>query len=188
MRAFIAFPLPEEVKKKIGTYLKPLQDRYREVKWVRPENLHITLHFLGDIEEEAGDRISTVLERAAAGQFCIEVNFSGIGYFPPKGVPRVVFTPLTAGAEECADFYRASGRELKTLINLKMKKFIPHITLGRVRKGRRLERNIGEERQDRLEGSFLIDRAVLYKSVLYSTGPSYSELREYIFKQKNEVE
>lgn len=182
MRVFLAFPLPEEVKQQIGAYLRPLKERYREVKWVRPENLHITLHFLGDIDEGTAELINSVLAGVAARQRRITAAFSGVGYFPPKGLPRVVFTPMTAGAEECADFHRESGRELKKIVSLDGKKFIPHITLGRVRKGRKIERNIGESRQPPLEGSFQIDRAVLYRSELQPKGPVYTELALFSFK------
>ena len=178
MRAFIAFPIPKEVSDGVWVSCRSLRRPDLKVKWVEPQNMHITLLFLGNIDEEHAAKAAQVLKRPSLRRLPFKIAFSGIGQFPPKGAARVVVSRLTEGAEECAAYFEQLKSELaEILVPADKRGFQPHLTLGRVRgkdPSSRLEvqQNMGIE----LSGSFRVTRCVLFESILNPEGPTYEEI------------
>lgn len=178
MRAFIAFPMPREVTESIWVSCKPLRRPTLKVKWVQPQNMHITLLFLGNIDDENAGKVAQALKRPSLKRLPFKVGFSGVGQFPPKGAARVLVSRLTEGAEECSAYFEQLKSELSGIVAPADKRgFQPHITLGRV-KGRDPESRVqvdGSMEID-LSGSFKVGRCVLFESFLNPEGPTYQEV------------
>ncbi len=178
MRAFIAFPIPKEITESIWVGCKPLRQPALKVKWVQPQNMHVTLLFLGNIDDERAGRVAQAMKRPSLRRLPFKIGFSGIGQFPPKGAARVLVSRLTEGAEECAAYFEQLKSELSEIVAPADRRgFQPHITLGRVR-GRdpasrvQVDGSMGID----LSGSFHVSRCVLYESFLNSEGPTYQEV------------
>lgn len=136
-RIFIAIELPSSVRQKLKAHIDRLRSALPDVhaSWVREENLHLTLKFLGDTPITKVEALGQAAQRAATTVFPFEINVEGCGAFPPKGQPRVLWVGLgdpsgqlasvrTALEAECAD--AGFPREKRP--------FHPHLTIARIRK------------------------------------------------------
>ena len=90
-RLFIAIPLPASVREQLFALYEPM----RSVAWTRPEQLHLTLRFLGDVEAEWGEKLESALSRAQVEPFLLPV--AGLGAFPPRGTARVLWVGVGHG-------------------------------------------------------------------------------------------
>lgn len=176
MRLFIALPVPVEVREKIIARTEPLREKYPGLKWVRRDALHLTLSFLGETGESNVDPIIGVMNRAALGVDAFEMELGGMGFFPKKGPPRVLYTAVKRGVEGTRTLYSALREGLGTLGFEGRKKFTPHLTLARVK-------GAGNTPDPEVEGkdlvfSFTADRIVLYRSRLKPSGAVYEILGE----------
>lgn len=152
----------------------------KQVRWVRPEGMHLTLHFLGDIAREGTDRIDAVLAEEAAKVGPFRVRFRGLGAFPHFKRPRVFWVGLEAG-EEIAALHRGIGRGIEPLgYRVEKRSFRPHLTLGRVRSLDGIDPLLRamqhEEGQDFGEGE--IREVVLFQSELGPGGARYTPLHQ----------
>jgi len=178
MRAFIAFPIPNEVCDAIWVSCRPLRRPDLKVKWVEPQNLHVTLLFLGNVDDEHAGQVAQALQRPSLQRPPFKIGFSGISQFPPKGAARVLVTRLTEGAQECAAYFEQLKAELSGIVAPADKRgFQPHITLGRVR-GRDPASRVHVDRSMEIDigGSFQATRCVLFESFLKPEGPTYQEV------------
>ena len=129
-RLFLAVPLPESVKAELVCLAEPL----RGVSWTRHAQLHLTLRFLGEVP---ADRIEQVEERLASirvESFIIPVE--GVGAFPPKGPPRVIWSGVGAGHPHLFQLrQRLDDAVLAAGIDFDVRSFQPHITLARCTEG-----------------------------------------------------
>lgn len=147
------------------------------VSWVREERLHLTLRFLGEVEER---RIEDLMERFSAplATVAFEIELGGFGVFPPTGPPRVVWIGVTRGAERLAALSaEIEGRFVAWGFGRADGPFRAHLTLGRCREP------LGPQARDRLLGAGAgtvgvsrVDQVVLYESRLSSNGPTYVAL------------
>ena len=95
MRAFIAIELPEEIKTILSNLQNELKQARADVKWVKPENIHLTLKFLGEIEQDLIKEIQPILEEIAQKKPCFSLYLSSLGAFPKLQYPRVIWISLT---------------------------------------------------------------------------------------------
>jgi 2'-5' RNA ligase len=91
LRLFIALPLPHEVEIELDRLLTVLRPKGPEVKWVPPNNIHLTVKFLGDTEEKLVDKIKVALDEVAAGYQPFDTTIDQIGGFPNLNRPRVIW-------------------------------------------------------------------------------------------------
>lgn len=136
MRLFIALNLPDEVRRSLHDAGAPLREAApRGVAWVRPEGLHLTLKFLGDVEDARVGDVAETLRRVAAGHLAVRVAVGGVGAFPSLARPRVVWAGVeaTPRLELLQHDVEASCASLG--FELEGRAFRPHVTLGRVRPG-----------------------------------------------------
>lgn len=134
MRLFIAVDLSKEQKKELGL----LQQRSREylpgVKWAAPEGMHLTLKFLGEVDESVLPAIKAALAESAQGMNPFFFLPGGVGVFPDPRRARVVWAGITEGAEEFAAAASSLEDPLAALGFAKEKRpFTPHLTVGRLR-------------------------------------------------------
>jgi 2'-5' RNA ligase len=176
-RAFIAVevgPLPA---------LLDIEERLRatraDIKLVEPENIHVTLKFLGDTDEDLVDKIEDVMKASTAGVGPFTIKLENMGAFPKLDYMRVVWVGMS-GAESLVQIAKALNNGLKPMgFKSDKKGFKPHLTIARVRSPRNkseLRRAIDAQIDDQF-GEVHVDKIVLKKSVLSSQGPTYSDVR-----------
>ena len=100
MRVFISVELPDEIKKKVAEAAAPLKEIESGIKWVEDRNLHITLKFLGWVEDRKIDNMIYLAEESAKGTGSFKLKFSGLGTFPGGSSPRVVWIGITERGEK----------------------------------------------------------------------------------------
>lgn len=178
MRLFAAIDIEPTVIERIEQIQKRLRQDLnlseREVKWVRPDQIHLTLKFLGDIRDEVISEVCDVVTRTAANAVGFDLKVRGIGTF---GRPaRVVW----AGTEPCPELIKLQSElegEFATIGFAKDNRpFAGHLTLCRVKStkaGRKLTEAV-EPYKDEFFGPVAVDQLILYESRLSSAGPEYT--------------
>ena len=173
IRCFVAVELPSLMREEIGR----LQSRIatKGLRLVRPELVHVTIKFLGDVPPENVGLVAEALGRVKAAPFPAQVR--GMGAFPGKTV-RVVWLGLTGNFKE---LYENVEQVLEPLGFVpEARGFSPHVTLGRAaRPSPEMNRQLGEKIADFSAqdlGSFNVDRFHLKKSTLTAGGPIYEDL------------
>ncbi len=182
MRTFIAVRLPDEIKKKLDKKVFDLRKSDVQAKWVASANLHLTLKFLGDVEDEAVPAIIKILELVASAQDPFRVNLSGFGFFPLRGRPRVLFAN-TDQQERVKMLAAAVDDKLSDLGFVKEGRIHSHITLARLKGPKNLYQLQERIAATALKESFMVASLVLYKSSLSSAGASYEVLHEAHFNR-----
>lgn len=189
IRSFLAFDISDEMKTELITLIEVLATKAGDVKWLKPEHLHCTVKFFGDVEEELLlGSITKVLERELAHQAPIELEGIGIGVFPNWRYPRVIWAGLGGDTQAAKSLYTRIDAALESF-HLKRdsrKDFRLHLTLGRVKSKIKdpsplvsfVEKQVG-----RIFGKLTVNELVLYKSVLTKEGPIYTPLRKLKFGQ-----
>lgn len=135
VRLFVAIELPEAARQHIAHLLDILRARSSHgLRWVKPEGVHLTLKFLGNVSEERLDSIVTAMERATENVACFSLRIQDVGAFPNMGSPRV----LWAGVQgEVEPLLQLQARLEETLADQgflpETRPFSPHLTLARVR-------------------------------------------------------
>ena len=134
MRTFIAIELPPEARDEIVSLQATLKKAGADVKWVEPENIHLSLRFIGDAGPDKAEEIKKQLAGTAAGSKAFEFTMKGIGAFPDLSFPKVIWAGVDRGAAESARLAENLEVKLRAIgIAGEERKFHPHITLGRVR-------------------------------------------------------
>lgn len=182
IRAFLAIRPSDDVLTEIAKVTTELSETGAEVRWVRPEGLHVTIKFLGEVPEGEIAGIDRALEERFAEVGPVEVDAKGLGVFPNWKRPRVVWVGLAGdGLATLAD---VTERALAPLgFPPEGREFEPHLTIGRLRGMRgweALSRALQASR-DRSFGIWHVTGATLYKSVLRPEGSIYTPLRDFSF-------
>lgn len=168
-RLFVAVDLPEPARRRVAE----IPERIGEVpglRWVRPETLHLTLAFLGEVGADAIPGVTAALDALEVSAF--ELRIAGGGQFPPSGPARVVWMgvegPLAGLASAVQDALVPLGFEREE------RPFEPHLTLGRARK---LPVRIPAELLDFGDvAAWTVDAITLFESDLRPEGPIYAAL------------
>ena len=150
----------------------------RSVAWTVPENLHITLKFLGPIELTQRALVATALARLASGVAGFGITLRGLGAFPTLTRPRVIWGGVDQGAHALTALADAVEQALTPLGFTAEERFVPHVTLGRVRQPRRdpvLTEALALA-ATRDFGGVHVDRIALMRSALSPKGARYDEL------------
>lgn len=177
VRAFIAVRVP--CTRPIRTLLRRIAELDGPIKPVEPENLHLTLRFLGDIPLTEIAAIGEAVRRAAASQTVFSDELRGVGVFPRLGRPRVVWVGLD-NPVAWSELHAALDRELAALgYPSEARPFLPHLTVARV-KGRPPDglATLVERHADTAFGEFEVGHLELLQSELTRQGPIYTTLSE----------
>jgi len=180
IRSFIAFDIDSEsVIKRLSETQKTLVNTGADLKIVQPQNIHVTMRFLGNISPNMVDSIHEEMEKVSFAPF--EIELRGLGAFPTLRYARVVWAGIKKGAEELA---HVSDQLEPRLLGLGFKPdskgFSPHLTIARVKSGRNKAElvRVVQEFEDYQFGVIKGSCLRLKKSVLTPKGPIYSILRE----------
>ncbi len=180
MRLFIALPLPGKVEEELGRMIFLLKQKGGSVKWVTPKNIHLTMKFLGDTEENLVDSIKEQIDAIARDFAPVETVITRLGAFPNLSRPRVIWAGLDKNIETLAEISAKVEMAVQTLgFEREERRFKAHLTLGRVRQPAGLDNLTGYMKSlDVPEMSFRLDRMVLFRSTLTPRGPVYDRLHE----------
>jgi 2'-5' RNA ligase len=189
IRAFVAIELPDSLIQVVLDLIETLQDLpgSRQLRWVKPQALHLTLVFLGDVDFEIVPDISVALRTCALNQASFEIALAQPGAFPSWERARILHLGVADPSHQVSELQRSISKALEPLgFKPEKRRFTPHITLARVRnKADRDELATFAERaqQGRLTGDFsweVVDFH-LVRSELLPEGPKYSLLQSFKF-------
>ncbi|MBN1699139.1 MAG: RNA 2',3'-cyclic phosphodiesterase [Spirochaetales bacterium] len=182
MRVFAGLPLPPEKITELKKTVDFISAGSRYLRAVKPAGLHITLFFFGELRQEKVDGLIRTMDDGVLKGKKIAARFGEIGQFPEKGNPRVIYIGIGEGSGEITSYYETYCRFIGNAgfgSRDKYKEFVPHITLARNKGGRLDEEFLFSI--PRPGDGFIIDRCVLYQSVLSSAGAEYMPLKTILF-------
>jgi 2'-5' RNA ligase len=177
MRLFLACDLEARVKDSIQVFIEKFRKWDGAVRWVRPENIHITLYFFGEVKENDSISLQQLITKALMAVHPFPVTIEGISGFPSLARPRVLWVGVKNPTNELREMYTLVDRHLQESgigIQSDAKGYTPHVTVARI-KGP-LEKKLVEQLENCREqefGSYQINNAVLYQSILKRDGPQY---------------
>lgn len=176
MRAFLGISISEDLKPRIES----IQDSFYnfDIKFVERENLHFNLKFFKEIEDEKIEKLKKVLEDISKQFQPFEIKIAGVGAFPTMNYVRVIWLGVKDGYQTLASLAEMIENALESLGFEIEEKFVPHLTLGRVRTGRNKNDMIVLLKQlENIEvGKMTVDKLVLFQSKLSPNGPVYEEV------------
>jgi 2'-5' RNA ligase len=184
MRLFLAIALPPEDRSRLAQLQQELAAARADVKWVETENLHLTLRFLGEVPAAKMQLIGDVVQPVVAALAAPQLQLGGLGTFPSKGSPRVVWCGFERGDEELRRLVEHLSDALEGIgFALEERRYTAHVTIGRVR-GRHnsaaLRRACETTGADAFE-AHVVSEVVLIESRLDRSGPHYTVRKRFAF-------
>jgi 2'-5' RNA ligase len=179
MRCFIAISLPEEVRRRLEQIQRELKKFNADITWTRPEGIHLTLKFLGEVESNTLPQVKSVVEQAALVEKKFRITTDKAGVFPHPHRPRVLWIGIKEGVEPSGRIASFLEEKLEPLgYPREERAFNPHLTLGRVRSSKNIEPLMEYFfHQLNVEPMIIPAEALsLYQSVLTPSGAEYQVL------------
>lgn len=172
-RLFVALPIPVEVKAELARLQTPLEG----VAWAPPQQFHVTLRFLGDVDAERWPAMQERLAAIRVEPFILPIE--DVGVFPPKGPPRTLWAGTGRGHPRLFQLrQRLDDALLAAGVNFDVRTFHPHVTLGRAAESAVLPVKTWLLRHAEFEAApFRIEGFGVYASRLLPAGPVHTEKR-----------
>ncbi len=186
-RLFVALDLAIPVVEQLALFQEEIHELLADqpnvrVRWTSPENIHLTMKFLGDTEDALVPMLRDTLAELVKPLFPFEVEAKGIGFFPDPNHPRIIWSGFDQqSAEVLSLLQQALERDLGELgFEKEQRSFRPHVTLGRVKSRARPDfAKLAEEVDRRSFGKSYIKDVVLYESTLSAQGPTYTVIDRF---------
>jgi len=183
IRTFIALEISNVIRNQITNIQKHLMNKGAELRWIKNDNIHLTLRFLGEIDNKNHDKIFEAMNNAAEDTRSLNLSLTGLGMFPDENHPTVIWVgiggeveELRQMAEKCDYYLTVKGFEIKK------RHFRPHITIGRIKKITDKNLFISELKDVEINrADFKVDRLNVVKSDLKPTGAIYTNLHTVHF-------
>lgn len=181
-RLFIAINLPDELKQKIADFLKPIKEDYKkfpQVKWVDPKIMHITVAFLGNIEDSRIDQLQSIINAEAGEYKATELQTNGFSAFPNMKNPNVIYLKAIEKKNILQNLQKKLTKSLEQNNFPNEHRFwTPHITICRIKEPRQIDlKNWAFDNY-----SFEVNTIDLMESKLGVSGPAYSIIRSFDLK------
>ena len=181
IRSFIAFDIDSDaVRRNLTTVQSMLGQTGADLRLVEPQNIHITVRFLGDITPATAEKIFAEMQQVPFTPFTVQI--SGVGAFPDLRYPRVVWAGITEGADQLNAVFSQLEPRLRNLgFTPDPKGFNPHLTIARVKTGRN-KQQLSEaiaKNANYAFGAINAECLRLKRSDLTPRGPVYSTLKQY---------
>jgi 2'-5' RNA ligase len=187
IRCFIAIQIPDKIQSGISSYINNLRKISSDVRWVKVENIHLTLKFLGEINPNRADLVREILSPMSNNFPPFNLSVSGTGCFPNKKRPRVFWIGMEQGKEN--PLFSIHQWIENQLVNLDFEKekrrFSPHLTLGRVRAKHTVDfSDLFRFMDDNPfpSSQFHVQDVVFMQSILKPSGAEYRVLESYPLK------
>jgi 2'-5' RNA ligase len=186
LRCFFAVKLPADATRQIAKAQARLKNAAPSWKWVSAENFHLTMKFLGEVEQTLLENIWRTVQAGLTGMCEISLQLKGLGVFPNPRAPRVAWAGVEAGAAALAEL----AERIETACEQcgfprETRRFTAHLTLGRAREARPAPEMITvlNEYQDTIFGEGIVDRVLLMRSTLTRAGAVYNTIYEQQLQQ-----
>ena len=182
MRVFIAVELPEKVRKEIDYLQHRMRATTNRIKWVDSSAIHITLKFLGEIEEKKLTSVYQATGDTVRGAKTFLLGLEGVGVFPENGDPRVIWIGIGEGSREISKMAAQLEKKLCSQgFAREQRKWVPHITLGRVKllKDRETLMNLITEHRHVSGGTVQVREVTVMQSRLTPGGARYNPLQRF---------
>ncbi|MFT3893654.1 MAG: RNA 2',3'-cyclic phosphodiesterase [Anaerolineales bacterium] len=188
MRAFIAVEIPHEIQQAIYKAISNFRQATGSlIRWVPPENMHLTLKFLGDVSASNVEMLTQMLRAEADSSHCFDIRVGGLGSFPSLRRPRVIYIGIQAPAGLEALHHGVESASRRLGYESEERAFSPHLTIGRVKQ----DASASDQQKIRLAlenihidslGTARVDSVHLFKSELKPSGSVYTKLFSAPFK------
>lgn len=184
MRLFVGVALGDEVVRQLHVLLDVLHERAAEmaprarITWVPPERLHVTVRFIGNVDDHRTRAIRSALEAPLTVK-PFNLIVAGVGTFPKGRPPRVIWAGISQGLSELQQMEQEiSGRLERRGIAREERDYTPHVTLARVRDAAGLRASpLLQGLSEGTLGTSRVDAATLFESRLSPKGPAYISLQ-----------
>ncbi|MEK6732705.1 MAG: RNA 2',3'-cyclic phosphodiesterase [Candidatus Omnitrophota bacterium] len=187
IRAFIAVEIDPQTKQKISALVSSLKKSDADVKWITEDQMHLTLKFLGNVEQSKIQEISAALNSISTNFSPFTIHLSNIGAFPNINHPRVIWLGIDIGAEELKILAEKIETGLEKLgfnpstslgTGKEDREFKAHLTLGRVKSSKNIANLIKllKETVFSLNADIPIEEIILFQSTLFPKGAIYTKL------------
>ncbi len=180
MRVFVAVDITDEMRRKLSDLEKNFEGEDFDIKLVEPENLHITLKFLGEVKENDVNEIKNIIKNVCKGFKPFKVSVKGLGFFGSEKYIRVLWFDICEGKDELV---KLMGKLDDTLgyIRKETGSMVPHLTIGRVKSGRNREKLLKKihSLSDVNIGEFVVKEIKLKESILTKDGPIYHDVEVF---------
>ena len=174
MRTFLALEVPGEVVAYLEGVIGRLERRTEGVRWVRREGIHITVKFLGEIEEALAERIREALAPLGTRIAPISARLGSLDAFPSRRSARVVVVKLKEGVEQVQALFSEVEERLAALdVEREKRGLVPHLTLGRRKQAAPFPDGDPMPIEER---EFVVEYLVLYRSTLTPAGAIYAPI------------
>ena len=174
-RLFISIPFPPPCQDSLATLMDPVDG----VRWTRPEQLHLTLRFLGDVLDEQAQRMTDALAQIRVESFVLPIE--GVGKFPPRGPTKILWAGLGNAHTRLFQLrQRVDDAVLSAGWQGDLRTFEPHVTVGRVvTADRGIVDTWLKDHRDYVGPSFRVNAFQLVSSDLHSSGPVHTVIHEF---------
>ncbi|MEE9295589.1 MAG: RNA 2',3'-cyclic phosphodiesterase [Phycisphaerae bacterium] len=181
VRVFVAIELEQPLKRVLLNMIDGLSASGRDVRWVRQEQMHLTLKFLGDVPDEKVAEVCDVCSEAAGGCRTFPLAIDRCGCFPPQGRVRVIWGGMATPPAELIDCARRSEEGFEALgYARESRPFSAHMTIGRVRNDKTGGRLRGAVQGLTIgSASQTVERLTVFQSTLQPSGAQYTVLGQY---------
>ncbi len=181
IRTFIAIKIPEDIRNQIAVLQSGLKGLGGKITWVKPENMHLTLKFLGETEERLIENISEKLEQVVLSFKQSEIQVKGVGAFPNLRRAKVFWVGTEEDKNTLIELASKIDQQMSELgFGREKRRFSAHLTMGRVRDNRGIEPTIKKIQQKETfdVGKFVVKEVLFIKSELTQQGPIYTVLKK----------
>lgn len=177
IRTFIAVELSPEVCGRAARLQQSLAESGASVRWVQKDKIHLTVKFLGEIEDVQVPAVCDTVRQVARATEPFELEIAGVGAFPNRDRPRTLWIGIASGAEPLTAMHRLLEESLAELgFRPEERRFAPHVTIGRLRKSHDSHRLAAAlaEKTNWKGGAVAVDEMVVMASELTPEGPQYT--------------
>lgn len=176
VRVFLGIPLPRQLQGSINVIQRQLQTEIPAARWVDPKNLHLTLHFFGEIEQETLEKIRVSVLSVIGCNRPFQVEVKRLGAFPNQRRPRIIWLDLEPIDQlkqlhqDCSNLLHQAG------VVTESRPYSPHLTIGRLRQPQPDLTDLFHSVGRRRIGTLPVDKLILYESRLLSSGAEHIPL------------
>jgi len=181
-RLFVALEVPEDVRAALQELTLILKAKSPGAKWTAPEQMHVTLKFIGEVADEKMNPIRTALQNVNSTS-PVELAFRGVGFFPNEKRPHTFWCGVKA-SKNLAQLAADISKSLEPLgIENEQRAFVPHLTLARIKSPSDARQLVAASRDwhGKLFGTTRATEFHLFSSLLKSSGPVHALIESYSF-------